>query len=784
MRLTHLCLFLSVPLICFSSCLRRGDEVAHEEVMSPGGEEGGMGGEPDQGQEMGGTCEVGLGICQATGVWVTENGAERCDVDPLPPHSSELCGTGADEDCDGQINESFLGYGQACIWEDPEGNTVSGSLDCSEDRRSLICKTTDNSCDGHDNDADGRVDEGYVPESITCPPGSCAPEGLRRCINGARVSTCQQPSALTDAPELCDGFDNDCDGTTDEDLPVESISCGVGVCQAEGRRICSNGAFQDVCTPFEPLVEDCNVPGTPALDEDCDGRVNEGLDLIQCPIGPEGVPPEVERCDGVDNDYDGLIDEGLLNACGQCGEVPDELCDGEDNDCDGATDEGLLNACGFCGPLPRDVCDGLDNDCDESIDEETGMPSQTLLGICEGALTVCQAGQLVNPSYSSIPGYQSPEQSCDGLDNDCDGQVDEDITRPSGLQGVCASLVDRCDPQQLGLWIPATPSEAQGYELNEVSCADGLDNDCDGLVDALDTSDCLVEVCDGVDNDNDGEIDEGLSSTAEFCNAQDDDCDEEVDEGVPNCIDQLKTLLQYKVTWNRPAVGPEGEVQEAFSQVAHITHNQEALLSRPESGSVTKDRVDLYRAQPLDLLNLEVAVYQTNFEGAQDWLAWIKGHCSVSLAWYNYDANQGSIPEVADCDTESNCVKVNLATLGAPGMFVGSQLGRRPVLFSSEIETYSLELSCTKPGPLLSPQASAEDSIIFELLKEHVALKAKEFDADSVSSTTPEICNLNSGVRSFDEYWSSNHQTHFRYQTLTKRLDQDCEIPLFTMSPN
>ena len=487
-------------------------------------------------QSVEGICMVGLGICQAEGVWVPMSGGEVCDATPLPAHSNELCGTGADEDCDGQINEGFPQYDQACLWEDPDGNSVSGSFDCSEDRLSLICKTTDNSCDGQDNDADGRVDEGYVPELISCPAGSCAPEGLRRCINGERVSTCQQSSALTDVPELCDGFDNDCDGTVDEDLPVEPISCGVGACQAEGRRICNNGAFQDVCSPTEPGVEDCNAPGTPALDEDCDGRVNEGLDSRLCPICPEGVPPGAERCDGDDNDCDGLTDENLLNACGECGMEPMEVCDGDDNDCDGHTDEGLLNACGFCGPLPRDVCDGLDNDCDRSIDEGTGMPSQTLLGICAGAITVCQAGQLVNPGYSSIPGYESPERSCDGEDNDCDGTVDEDITRPSGLQGVCASLVDRCVPEQTGVWSPATPSEAQGYEPTELSCADGLDNDCDRLVDAQDP-DCVVvvdECHDEIDNDSDGSVDEG---TDESCNAQDDDCDGTIDEGVPDCLE-------------------------------------------------------------------------------------------------------------------------------------------------------------------------------------------------------------------------------------------------------
>jgi hypothetical protein len=86
-----------------------------------------------------------------------------------------------------------------------------------------------------------------------------------------------------------------------------------------------------------------------------------------------GPPPGPEvLCDGLDDDGDGLADEGLLNACLACGPLPDELCDGLDNDCDNRIDEGLLNACLACGPLPSESCDGVDNDCDGQVDEEVG----------------------------------------------------------------------------------------------------------------------------------------------------------------------------------------------------------------------------------------------------------------------------------------------------------------------------------------------------------------------------------------------------------------------------
>jgi hypothetical protein len=130
-----------------------------------------------------------------------------------------------------------------------------------------------------------------------------------------------------------------------------------------------------------------------------DGPIEEQYGYGPCT--DQTLPTENELCDGLDNDCDRQTDEGVINACGECGELPVEICDAIDNDCDGLTDEAVLNACGECGDVPEEMCDFLDNDCDGNIDEGQGDC------ICD------------NPRYVPQP------EICNGLDEDCDRRIDE-----------------------------------------------------------------------------------------------------------------------------------------------------------------------------------------------------------------------------------------------------------------------------------------------------------------------------------------------------------------------
>lgn len=160
--------------------------------------------------------------------------------------------------------------------------------------------------------------------------GACS-AGVGECANDG-VYVCSESGAACNAvpgepaPEVCDALDNDCDASTDEDLG--QTTCGLGVCKRTVNN-CIAGEPQE-CTPGTAGSETCNN-----LDDDCDGTV-DGM-TGSCYSGPAGtagvgachagsqactagnwgacsgqVLPALEQCNGIDDDCDGFVDEGLI----------------------------------------------------------------------------------------------------------------------------------------------------------------------------------------------------------------------------------------------------------------------------------------------------------------------------------------------------------------------------------------------------------------------------------------------------------------------------------------
>ncbi len=465
-------------------------------------------------------------VCEQGNALGTCFGRERCDPDlgwtgcdaaePVP----ELCNL-ADDDCNG-FTDDIPGIGEACERRVDLGGmtaTCVGRLVCNRDQVEPVCTAQDpaaESCNFLDDDCDGATDEGFDDVGTVCVvgEGACRRFGAVECAADGATTTCGV-AAGEPVEERCDALDNDCDGATDEGFDGINEPCfsGVGACRRAAALRCSEDGASTFCpaTPGEPGEEVCD-----GIDNDCDETSDEGFEGlftpcdagiggcrrqgflyctedgrdVACNAVPGGAAPEI--CDGVDNDCNGETDElfpGLNTACSR----GDGLCQRAGvNVCAG---DGMSVVCNAPDSEPQDeACDGLDNDCDGQVDEtwpQLDTICQIGVGACNrvGIVTCTADGQNAACSAMPLPGV---DELCNGLDDDCDGATDEgflDLLRPCSVgEGAC-----------LGVGV--------------VRCADdGASAACDAV-----EGEPLDELCDSIDNDCDGDTDEDYDGVAEVC---------------------------------------------------------------------------------------------------------------------------------------------------------------------------------------------------------------------------------------------------------------------------
>ncbi len=365
-------------------------------------------------------------------------------VEPTPPG---CCKTDADcaqgEECVGTVCKPIPPTGEC--WSDADcaaGETCVGAAVCPCGAECIIadhagkcepkCAATETCWDGIDNDCDGQIDEGCscltdadCPDGLVCqlepycPPCTFAdPPCMLPCtMKGQCVPPPQPGCCKTDAD--C-GKGQECVGTVCKPLPSagecwSDADCGPDA-KCEGASVCPCGALCIIADHPGKCVGVCGPDEIcwDGLDNDCDGQVDEGCsctDDSQCPDGLVcQTEPYCPPCT--------FADPPCMLPCtmkGKCVPPPPPGCCKTDADC--ATSSGTTGRCvnGKCvDPAPDGAC-WTDADC------ATGET-------CKGSF-VCPCGALCGPIPDApgkcVPTCADAEVCWDGIDNDCDGQVDE-----------------------------------------------------------------------------------------------------------------------------------------------------------------------------------------------------------------------------------------------------------------------------------------------------------------------------------------------------------------------
>lgn len=433
----------------------------------------------------------------------TDPAPDDCDDEDssVNPDAEEVC-DGIDNNCDQAVDEGLLirsytdqdsdGYGDpsglqvTCTL--PAGN-VSNASDCNDQNGNIHPNSTE-VCNGMDDDCNDQTDEGVTTTfyADTDGDGFGDPNSTAQAcaastgwVSNNKDCNDQLKAANPNATEVCNGIDDDCDTLVDEDVMLTFYRDGDGdgygaasspqlACQAPSGYVSTSSD----CADGNPFIypgasEVCN-----GLDEDCDGAIDDNAGTVyyrdadgdlygnptqttqSCTSPPSGYVANSSDC----NDANASVSP-----------IGTETCNSLDDDCDGMTDEGVGT------PYFRDQDSDGYGDPGNSANSCSGPPS----GYVSNATDCNDAQTSIHPNATEV---------CNAIDDDCDGAIDDGAGTTFYRDGDGDGYGNASQPI-------VTCSAPVGFVSNATDCNDSdasihpgateaynsKDDDCDGIVD-------------------------------------------------------------------------------------------------------------------------------------------------------------------------------------------------------------------------------------------------------------------------------------------------------------